>query len=71
MEVNKHKPCPWCGDKKPEIVQQNLYAECPKCGCFGPSANINLFSNMQREVVESLVWDKWNERHEAQKAKNS
>jgi hypothetical protein len=59
---NDHKPCPFCGSKNLEIPPNAMYVECMKCDCFGPSANINPFTSMQREVVESLVWDKWDER---------
>jgi uncharacterized Zn finger protein len=59
---NVHKPCPFCGSKAVVIWQQNLYVECAKCGCFGPSIHVNPFNKIQKEVVESMVWDKWDER---------
>jgi Lar family restriction alleviation protein len=59
---NEHKPCPFCGSKDVGILQQNHYVECKKCGCFGPSPYISPFSNLQKEIVESMVWDQWNRR---------
>ncbi len=58
----EHKPCPFCGSKNLEIILQNLYVECKHCGTFGPSVWVSPFSNMQKEIVESMIWDKWDER---------
>lgn len=63
-DTKKHKPCPFCGSEEVVIKYRNLYVQCKSCNSFGPSASISTFSNTQREVVESSIWDKWDERSE-------
>lgn len=61
----KNKPCPFCMSENLRIEPTNVYVQCDDCGAFGPSANINPFSNLQQAIVISLVWDKWNERFDS------
>lgn len=63
----KYKPCPFCSSDNVQIPSSALYIECLDCGVYGPSAHIDVYSLMQRELQEAMVWDKWDKRHEEKK----
>lgn len=67
----KHKPCPFCGSDNLVITIGCMYVECIDCGTFGPSATADVYSCMQREIQESIVWDKWDERYDTSKVENT
>ena len=55
------EPCPFCGDKEPEIIDKDyeLYVECPNCGARGP---FSYFGASSYDEAYIGIQKEWNER---------